>query len=153
MLNDTAITLATSGVMVVGVLATIFIHRHENKEIRGLLRRAHMRVFWSWSGAMISIAILTTALHASDVDSEVIASRLQPLLASSIIGLTLLQSGLSTRHTTSAVIGGWLIMLSIGVVWLPVPLNLGVLALGGGGGMIAVALCWLVRHKQSRSAS
>ena len=141
MSHYTALWLAF-GITAIGIAATVVATRQENNDIKGKKQTLNTQLLWYWLVAVACIGVATMSLYIQRVDSETIVYAIQPLLSSLIIGLVLVISGISSDSKVATATGLWLVLLGTIAAFVGVPANLGILALGGGGGMVAIALVW-----------
>ena len=130
---------ATFGVALIGagVVTAVHITRH-SRGMRGPSSIAGAMYGLAWSGGFMAMAALLVALARLDVSAQV-----QGLVANAvaclIVGVLYLAGGALWQDRSMAVLGGWILLVSAGAGFVPMPASYVLMAVAGGGGMLVAA--------------
>jgi len=103
-----------------------------------------------WSVALMAIGVLGAALHANGMSTE-LATIFYPCTYTFAVGLLYLMAGAIWHSVPSVVAGGCVILVAVIAPWFGYPNHYLVLAIGGGGTFLALAIRDIVAGRRLRS--
>jgi hypothetical protein len=104
----------------------------------------------SWSVAMIAIGVLGGALQANGM-STTVGNIYYPCVYTFAVGLLYLMAGAIWRSVSSVVAGGCVILVAVVAAWFGYPNHYLVLAIGGGGTFLVLAIHDVVAGRRVRA--
>lgn len=137
---DRFVALSILAIMsLLAIAVTIWVARRHSSELLGRGRRDNDRSVVAWVFAIVAGQVFTAGLYPLGVNPDTVLLVVQPAVVSIGIGLVLLTYGLTLPAGSDAIAGGVLIAVGAAAPFVPVPLNLALFSLVGGGGMLVLA--------------
>ncbi len=93
---------------------------------------------WAWFVGFLGQGLITAGVVNAGADAQVIAIVANGV-AALVVGLLYMAGGALWRETALVAVGGWMIATAGAASLLPMPSGYLVMALAGGGGMLAAA--------------
>jgi hypothetical protein len=114
--------------------------------VRGPSRTVAASFGWSWLLALAGVFALNIGLSQHGLPAS-LAPLLWPGSSSVVVGVLYLAGGLLFADRVQYGLGAWMLAVGAGSVLAGWPANFAVLALAGGGGFLAAALCTVMRTR------
>ncbi|MGD0373888.1 MAG: hypothetical protein ABSB01_04805 [Streptosporangiaceae bacterium] len=138
-----AILCTFSAVAVAAVVAQLV---RRGRGVRGPSRTVAASFGWSWLLALAGVFALNIGLSQHGLPAS-LAPLLWPGSSSVVVGVLYLAGGLLFADRVQYGLGAWMLAVGAGSVLAGWPANFAVLALAGGGGFLAAALCTVMRTR------
>ena len=132
-----------------GVLALVVTIVHITRRTRGIAgasARQGAMYGWAWAIGFLAQSMIVGGLARAGASNEVTALAANAI-AALVVGLLYLTGGVLWRSTAMYVLGGWIALVGAGAALAGLPGSYLLMALAGGGGMLAAAAVEALRGR------
>ncbi|WP_456826226.1 hypothetical protein [Cellulomonas sp. P5_E12] len=132
-----------------GVLALVVTIVHITRRTRGIAgasARQGAMYGWAWAIGFLAQSMIVGGLARAGASNEVTALAANAI-AALVVGLLYLTGGVLWRSSAMYVLGGWIALVGAGAALAGLPGSYLLMALAGGGGMLAAAAVEAVRGR------
>ena len=132
-----------------GVLALVVTIVHITRRTRGIAgasARQGAMYGWAWAIGFLAQSMIVGGLARAGASNEVTALAANAI-AALVVGLLYLTGGVLWRSGAMYVLGGWIALVGAGAALAGLPGSYLLMALAGGGGMLAAAAVEAVRGR------
>jgi hypothetical protein len=144
---DAAVAAWTTGaVIVVGLLVSAVVGIRSARGVSGPSTRQGLWYGLSWPISMSLLGVLVGGLGSLGVDGDLMAI-LSPALFVFVAGALYVGSGAIWTSVVDYVLGIWVMVVAVVSVLVGLPASPLVIGLGGGGGLLVVAVRTLLRGR------
>ena len=134
------------GVGVAAVVLTIVHVLRRSRGIAGAGARQGALYGWAWAIGFTAQSMIVGGLGGAGASDEVTALAANAI-AALVVGLLYIAGGLLWDATAMYVIGGWMALVGAAAALTGLPASYLVMALAGGGGMLALGLVTRIRSR------
>ncbi|WP_421735455.1 hypothetical protein [Cellulomonas sp.] len=134
------------GLGVVAVVLTIVHVLRRTHGIAGAGARQGALYGWAWPIGFLAQSLIVAGLGRAGASDEVTGLAANAI-AALVVGLLYLAGGMLWQDTPMYVIGGWMALVGAAAALTGLPASYLVMALAGGGGMLALGLVTRIRSR------
>ena len=133
------------GLLVTAMVVTAVHVARRTAGVRGASATQGAMYGWAWSLGFLAVFALANALVRAGAGPEVIQVAMT-LTSSLLVGVLYIAGAAIWQDRTQLALGVWIVVVTVAAAFAGVPTMLAVMALAGGGGMLAGALALAVRR-------
>ncbi len=144
--SPTAAGLVFAGLLVAAMVVTAVHIARRTAGVHGTSSTQGAMYGWAWFLGFVGVFALPAALGRAGAD-EVVVQVTMTLVPPLLVGVLYMAGAAIWRDRTQFVLGAWILAVTIVASFVGTPGMLAVMALAGGGGMLAGALADAVRRR------
>ena len=140
-----------AGVLVAAMVVTTVHVGRRTAGVHGTSAVQGAMYGWAWSLGFLGVFALASALRAAGAEPVVVQAAMtvaSPLL----VGVLYMAGAAIWQDRTQFALGAWILVVTVVAAFVGLPHMLAVMALGGGGGMLAGAMAVAV-HRRRRAVA
>ena len=143
--DDVAAGALFAGLLVAAVVVTSVHLARRSAGVRGASATRGAMYGWAWALGFAGVFSLGSALARAGASAEVVATAMN-LVSPLVVGILYMAGAAIWQERPQFALGAGITLVTLVASALGMPHLLLVMALGGGGGMLALALAWHLRR-------